>query len=152
MRGINERKRRVAELMTVGGLSKVRAAERVGVSSNTVNRWLRRDPEFREQVRGWCTGVPMDGVRIAQSRRAVMNELARRVLHERSKLTIRDLLSIHDLLMKETEAMTKENEENDDGDDTGLELTPEQAERIWAEVDRESRSAEEGAPGEQTQP
>lgn len=151
MARLDERKRRVLELLTLGGLTQKQAAEDVGVVSSTVSQWLRRDPEFKRQLDAWRAGPPPDAVTLAQSRRIIIDELARRVLHERSTFSIRELLTVDDRLG--SEATTPTQEAHDDGSADGvIELTPEQAERVWAEVDGESGSDEAGAPDRQTQP
>ena len=145
----SKRKRRVAELMAVDGLSAAKAAERIGVRPRTVRLWLRSDADFREDVETWRTGPPIDGTTVAQSRRMIIDELTRRVLYERANLSLRELLNIYDRLLRESAAGTEETLDNETHAASGeMSLTPEQAERIWAEIDRELHGAEAGPPAE----
>jgi transposase-like protein len=140
----DERKRRVAGLLTLGGLSTAKAAEAVGVKPETVRKWLSRDPEFRRLVETWKKGPPPDPVAIAQSRRVIIDELAHRVLYERSKLTLRELLAIHARLTDGTPRQTEEKSDDETTDGVGaVELTSEQAERLWADIASGARRIEE---------
>lgn len=149
MKPLNERKRRVLELLTLGRLTRKQAGEAVGVSDKTVGDWIRKDPEFNRQLEEWRSGPAPDATTVAQSKRIIIDELARRVLQERSQFTTRELLNIHALLTRESR---HQREETDDDRDGGIELTPEQAERIWAELDGEAQRPQADAPDDQTQP
>ena len=152
MTALNERKRRTLELMTLGGLRPTKVAKLVGVTPHTVRRWLRTDPEFREEFEAWQHGPQPDATTIAQSRRIIIDELARRVLRDRQDMSIRDLLNIHDRLIKETTSMSEEKDDDRSDPADGIELTPEQAERIWAERERQRLRAEADAAAEPDQP
>jgi len=147
MSTLNERKRRVLELLTLGGLTQKEAAEAVGVCPDTVGEWKRKDPEFNRQLEAWRAGPAPDAATVAQSRRIILDELGRRVLHERETLSMRELLAVYDRLTKEGATDTEEDHD-DDGEhgSSGFELTPEQGERIWAMLEQDRRSAEEAAP------
>ena len=151
MARLDERKRRVLELLTLGGLTQKKAGKTVGVRAETISEWKREDPEFRRQLEEWRTGPPPDALTLAQSRRIIIDELARRVLHERSKLTIRELLTIHDRLDREGTGNQEERDDDDIGSTGGATLTPQEAERLWADIDRETRRPEEDTPAQQTQ-
>ncbi len=153
MAKLDERKRRVLELLTLGGLNQKQAGQAVGVSHKTISDWVRKKPEFKRQLEAWQAGPAPDATTVAQSRRIIIDELGRRVLHEREKLTIRELLTIYDRLTKEGAAVTEEKHDDDsEVGSGGFELTPEQAERIWAMLERDRRSAEEDTPDQQSEP
>ena len=148
----SKRKHRVAELMAVDGLSATQAAECVGVRPKTVRLWLRSDVDFRADVETWRTGPPVDETTLAQSRRMIIDEFARRVLYERSTLSVRELLNIYDRLLRESAVGTEERiDDQTHAPSSGTQLTPEQAERIWAEIDRELRATEDHPADEPTQ-
>jgi transposase-like protein len=150
---MSERRRRVVELMTLGGLTASDAARAVGVKPGTVRQWFCNEPEYRGELEAWRAGPPLDEVMVAQTRRLIIDELARRVLHGRSTMSLRDLLTIHDRLTQETTQNTeeKDDEETESGA-RGIKLTPEQAERIWAEIERGVGGAPENASEHETQP
>jgi len=153
MKTPDERKRRVVELMAVGGLSASKAAECVGVRASTVRDWFRTRPELQRQLDAWRTGPPVDATTLAQSRRMIIDELTRRVLHERANLSLRELLNIYDRLLREGAAGKEENLDNEtDAPSSGPQLTPEQAERIWAEIDRELQRTEADPPADPPKP
>jgi transposase-like protein len=152
MKKTREQKRRVVELMTLGGLSPTEAARAAGVPLPTVRSWFQ-DEEFRKEVEAWKAGPGMDEATVAQARRILVDELARRVLHERGKMSLRELLTVQDRLTQETSQTNKEkhDEEEEAGGKAGdIELTPEQVERVWAEIDRGVGGAEEGAAPHET--
>jgi transposase-like protein len=151
MKKTNERKRRALELMTLGGMAPSDAARAVGVSAGTVNAWLRNDAAFRKGLEAWRAGPALDETTVAQARRIIVDELAKRVLHGRSKMSLRDLLTLQDRLTRKTKE--KNDEDGDAESGAGdIELTPEQVERIWAEIDRGVEGADKGAPAHETKP
>lgn len=112
----------------------------------------KKDPEFREQLEAWQHGPQRDLVTVAPSRRIIIEGHARRVLHERQNRSIRNLLNIHDRLTGEITSTTEQNDENRSGPSDGIELTPEQVERIWAERERQRQRPEEDASAQPDQP
>ena len=150
MSTLNERKRRALELLTLGGLTRKQAGKVVGVSGKSIGDWIRKDPEFKRQLEAWRAGPAPDARTVAQSRRIILDELGRRVLHDRETLSMRELLAVYDRLTKEGATDTEEDHD-DDGEhgSSGFELTPEQAERIWAMLEQDRRSAEEDTPDRQ---
>jgi transposase len=152
MKKTREQKRRVLELMTLGGLTATEAARAVGRSVYTIRGWMQQD-EYRKEVEAWKAGPGLDEATVAQARRILVDELARRVLNERGKMSLRELLTVQDRLTQETSQNNKEKE--DDGEEEGegaggIELTPEQVERVWAEIDRGVVGAEEVAAPHET--
>jgi transposase-like protein len=151
MKKTDERKQRMLELATLGRLTIPQAAEKVGIRTGTFYRWLDRDPDYRAQYELWKSGPPADAATVAQARRIITDELALRILNERSKLPLRDLLNIHDRLLRETRTHTEEKDVPDDRDERPR-LTPEEVERIWEEIERDAPSPDPQAPGGPTKP
>jgi len=147
MKKTREQRHRVVELMTLGGLSPREAARGAGVPLATVRSWLH-DEGFRKEVESWRAGPGLDEATVAQARRILVDELARRVLVERGKMSLRELLTVQERLTQEASEDRKEKED-EEGDAGGIELTPEQVERVWAEIEGDVGGAEEvAAPDE----
>ena len=140
--GAAERKRRVLELVTLGGLSITEAARSVGISSSTFRDWRESDPAFRAELEAWKAGPPLSEVTVAQVRRIIFDELARRILEDRSKFSHRELIGIYDRITREQAS----NMEEDGSEDDEEALTREEAERLWAEIEREEKAPQEDAP------
>jgi hypothetical protein len=140
-----ECQRRLLEYMTLGRMTVRDAARAVGISADTVNRWLRKDAAFRRELDAWRAGPTMDAATLAQSRRIIIDELARRMLFKREDQSIRDLISMHDRMTRETANVT-ENEHGDDDVD-GEPLTPEEARKLWDEVERAEGAASQDEAG-----
>ena len=154
MKRLDERKRRALALLTLGGLTRKEVAAAVGVVPETITKWAR-EQIFRKELEAWRHGPDADVVRVKQSRRIIIDELARRVLNERTEMNLRDLLTVHDRLTKEipvNEENTHDDEDVEDAADRFPTLTPEEAERAWAERiaagETERQDASEHAPAE----
>ena len=150
MESLSENKRRVLELMTLGGLSSSKAAREVKLRPDTVRRWIRTDAVFRNAVETWRSAPPIDHTTVAQTRRVIVDEFARRVLNDRKQMSLRELMNVYDRLTRGS-VSSKEEGHDERSDRSGeVQLTTEQAERIWAERERRAR-AEAGATDDATQ-
>jgi len=154
MNRVKKKRRRAVELMTLGGMMAKDAARIVGLHPMTVHRWMSRDAEFRREVEAWRAGPGLDEATLAQARRIIIDELARRVLHEREKMSLRDLLNVHDRLIEESPQNTEKEDEDEETESQArsIELTPEQVERIWAEIEQGVGRPPENAPEHETKP
>ena len=148
MRKNDGRKQRVLELIVVGRLTIPQAAKKADVTKETIRHWLRDDAEFRAEVERWASGPPIDEVAVAQSRRILTDEFARRLLYGRTRYSLRDLMGLYDRLTRtpgvNTEADDEDDETDEEEDDA---LTPEEAERIVEEIRGSGEHPDEGAAG-----
>ena len=148
MRKNDERKQRVLELIAVGRLTIPQAAKKAGVAKETVRHWLRDDAEFRAQLEAWEAGPPVADAAVAQARRILFDEYTRRILYERTKLSLRDLMSLQDRLTRTANLNTETSYDDEDDDEEDDAITPEEADRIIAEVKRGGADPDGRAAGE----
>ena len=150
MKKADERKRRVLGLLTLGGFSIAQAAAETGLTGNAIRAWLRKDPKFREEIALWRSGPPLDPVTVAQTRRAIVEELARRIVCDGPKLSQRELLQLQERFLRMAGPAPDE--------DPDRPLTREECLEVFAEADREEREAARrrqehpGAPEATSQP
>jgi len=134
---------RAIELLVGTDLMKKRIAAELGIVARTLSRWLR-DETFREELARQQEVQPyhLDGLRLDAARKLLL-DIARRLETGEESVPIKEVAQLlAKLVGREFADRSAPESEGDEYDDDGPELTPEETERLWQELEAKRRGGD----------